>query len=190
MLQSLLREGMRRRFSGPPGGTSLKVTFKHWHDDMSAESFRITVGKGGVTIEGQVNPNGADYSSFHRGVSCLVNLVQVRNGKLALPTGVLVSRPATAWRGVHLFVGPDALDFHKKLWTRVLLLPSLLVWLLPSQSSRMSRPWQALLPPVPTWQPSWPRMPLAPRQLPRMPIPPIHRSSPGKPVLAPQFPPH
>ena len=29
--------------------------------------------------------------------------------------------PKVAWRGVHLFVGPHALDFHKKLWTRVLL---------------------------------------------------------------------
>ncbi len=25
------------------------------------------------------------------------------------------------WRGVHLFVGPNALEFHKKLWTNVLL---------------------------------------------------------------------
>lgn len=30
-------------------------------------------------------------------------------------------RPSIAWRGVHLFVGPDALAFHKKLWTNVLL---------------------------------------------------------------------
>ena len=25
------------------------------------------------------------------------------------------------WRGVHLFVGPNALEFHKQLWTNVLL---------------------------------------------------------------------
>lgn len=31
------------------------------------------------------------------------------------------SQPKVAWRGVHLFVGPNALEFHKKLWTNVLL---------------------------------------------------------------------
>lgn len=30
-------------------------------------------------------------------------------------------RPKVAWRGVHLFVGPNALEFHKKLWNNVLL---------------------------------------------------------------------
>ena len=29
--------------------------------------------------------------------------------------------PKVAWRGVHLFVGPDALQFHQKLWSKVLL---------------------------------------------------------------------
>ena len=48
-------------------------------------------------------------------------------GKLVLHTNGLVQvgsksqKPKVAWRGVHLFVGPNALTFHKKLWTRVLL---------------------------------------------------------------------
>jgi hypothetical protein len=36
-------------------------------------------------------------------------------------TGRFEARPKIQWRGVHLFVGPTALSFHKKLWTRVLL---------------------------------------------------------------------
>lgn len=38
-----------------------------------------------------------------------------------LSLSLLQGKPATAWRGVHLFVGPTALAFHKKLWTNVLL---------------------------------------------------------------------
>lgn len=37
--------------------------------------------------------------------------------KGALSTGA----PLVKWRGVHLFVGPEALELHKKLWTNVLL---------------------------------------------------------------------
>lgn len=29
--------------------------------------------------------------------------------------------PSVTWRGVHLFVGPNALPFHQKLWSKVLL---------------------------------------------------------------------
>jgi hypothetical protein len=37
-----------------------------------------------------------------------------------LPTGTLSDQPKSNWRGVHLFVGPKALPFQEKLWTRVL----------------------------------------------------------------------
>ncbi|MCC7230523.1 MAG: hypothetical protein IT203_09010 [Fimbriimonadaceae bacterium] len=77
--------------------------------------FRISIAKNRAIIEGDGLPGS------RQGLRCLLNLIQVRNGLLALPTCEIVSHPATQWRGVHLFVGPNALDFHKKLWTRVLL---------------------------------------------------------------------
>ena len=50
----------------------------------------------------------------------LVSLAFAKNGRLWLPTGQIKDAPAIAWRGVHLFVGPTATDFHRKLWDRFL----------------------------------------------------------------------
>jgi len=58
---------------------------------------------------------------FAPAASFLASLARARGGHLELPLGQVECRPATKWRGVHLFVGPNALAFHKKLWTNVLL---------------------------------------------------------------------
>lgn len=60
-------------------------------------------------------------SSLVRGLERLVDLSSVRAGHLAAPAGYWTERPVVDWRGVHLFVGPTALAFHKKLWSRYLL---------------------------------------------------------------------
>jgi len=54
------------------------------------------------------------------GLLKLASLVFLKNGHLYLPSGQLKDDPPTEWRGVHLFVGPQALAFQKKLWTNVL----------------------------------------------------------------------
>ena len=41
--------------------------------------------------------------------------------RINVPPGKMAGQAKISWRGVHLFVGPSAFEFHKKLWTKVLL---------------------------------------------------------------------
>ena len=50
----------------------------------------------------------------------LASLCYLSNNHLCLPTGTINDEPQIAWRGVHLFVGPTAASFHKKMWDRFL----------------------------------------------------------------------
>lgn len=53
-------------------------------------------------------------------VSTLAQLLFVQGGEVRLPTGHVRDWPRVAWRGVHLFVGPQALEFHERLIAKVL----------------------------------------------------------------------
>lgn len=52
---------------------------------------------------------------FRHGLRRIVELTRISNGHLVLPCGTWKDWPATNWRGVHLFVGPQAPQFHAKL---------------------------------------------------------------------------
>lgn len=97
-----------RRFAGAKSGMSLSLKTK-----PSGQGFRIVLTRSDVTVEAG--------ESFAAAASFLAGMARVRNGHLVLPSGTIECRPATKWRGVHLFVGPEALPFHKRLWTNVLL---------------------------------------------------------------------
>lgn len=64
---------------------------------------------------------GQDPEGIRNAIGTLSQIAFARDGELCLPSGIVRDWPATSWRGVHLFVGPEALDFHQKLWNRVLL---------------------------------------------------------------------
>lgn len=76
-----------------------------------------------ITIrpDGRVSVLGEEDEGLRNGLRRLASLAFVRDGRLWLPTGTLQDEPALEWRGVHLFVGPDAPAFHARLWQRVLL---------------------------------------------------------------------
>jgi len=63
---------------------------------------------------------GQDYEGLRHAITTLGQLFYAKDGKLCLPSGIVRDWPKVGWRGVHLFVGPDALAFHQKLWDRVL----------------------------------------------------------------------
>jgi hypothetical protein len=76
--------------------------------------YRIVIGPREVSVVGR-DKEGLEY-----GLERLAQTAFVRGGRLCLPTGTLKDWPTLKMRGVHLFVGPSAVEFHKKLWTRVL----------------------------------------------------------------------
>ncbi|RYG45456.1 hypothetical protein EON79_12590, partial [bacterium] len=106
---------LKRRFripvtAGPPvdidGGTA-KLGLK-------PGGYRIIVTPTKISVIGQED-EGLRYG-LHR----LAQLAFVKDGQLHLPTGLLLDQPVREFRGVHLFVGPEANAFQKRLWERVL----------------------------------------------------------------------
>lgn len=79
------------------------------------DGFKISISRQRIDIQSKSGINRS------MAVEYLSRLTKINNGALVLPTGTVEVRPKVKWRGVHLFVGPKALAFHKKLWTRVLL---------------------------------------------------------------------
>jgi len=86
--------------------------------DVQAQAFEIRIQRepeGNARIE--IDYGGEE--GLRHAVSTLAQLIFVRNGEPTLPTGRVRDWPSVAWRGVHLFVGPQALEFHERLIQRV-----------------------------------------------------------------------
>lgn len=81
---------------------------------IPAEGYEIWINRKTAIIRGE------DEMGLRHALRTLAQLVFVRNGKLCLPTATIKDWPSTDWRGVHLFVGPNAYDFHERLWENVL----------------------------------------------------------------------
>lgn len=73
-----------------------------------------------ISAEKGISVLGEEDAGLQNAVERLAALAFAKGGHLYLPTGYLYDDPKVAWRGVHLFVGPEALAFHRTLWTRVL----------------------------------------------------------------------
>lgn len=76
--------------------------------------YRIRISPTQVSVFGQ----GAE--GLRNGMIKLSQLAVVSDSKVILPSGEVTDTPSRDFRGVHLFVGPQSLAFHKKLWTNVL----------------------------------------------------------------------
>lgn len=109
-------EGLASRFVLPkPAGPPLA---------LDAGVSKLGIAKGGYRIEitdKSISVLGEEEEGQRNGMRRLAQLAFVKDGKLCLPTGYLRDWPSTEWRGVHLFVGPNAEAFHRRLWRRVLL---------------------------------------------------------------------
>ena len=81
---------------------------------LPAEGYEIRINSHYAMLLGQ------DAEGLRHAADTLVQLAFARDGKLCLPSGIIRDWPSVAWRGVHLFVGPQALEFHQKLWDDVL----------------------------------------------------------------------
>jgi len=115
-LESVAKESIRHRIAWTPSPEKpLQVRFVPTSESVGPEAFELTITHSGVTVMSK------GIAGSRHAVRTLAKLAEVHNLKLVFPTGTIKSSPATDWRGVHLFVGPTALEFHKRLWSRVLL---------------------------------------------------------------------
>ena len=78
-------------------------------------AYRITIRPTGISVVGEKD------EGFRYGLQRIARLAFVKGGKVYVPTGDLFDEPVNTFRGVHLFVGPQALAFQKKLVERVLM---------------------------------------------------------------------
>ena len=108
---------LARRFElVAPTSTTRKVTV-----DGGIHDFKLVPGAYEITIRPQsLTILGQDDEGVLSAVERLASLAFVRDGKVYVPTGVLRDGPRRDFRGVHLFVGPNATTFHQRLWSRVL----------------------------------------------------------------------
>lgn len=111
--------------------SALKQRFEPAVEDKTAAPVHVDGGvsklgfhPGGyqISITGSsISVLGEEDEGLHNGLKMLARLAVPHDGHIALPTGYLSSNPQIPWRGVHLFVGPEAPAFHRRLWERVLL---------------------------------------------------------------------
>lgn len=113
-----------RHFQGATFGSessALKISFSVRRRQRTDDSFRIDIRPHGVSIICDSIASETGRRAIRSALSLLCRLIRVKQGSYSLPTGYVECIPKIAWRGVHLFVGPAALAFHKRLWTNVLL---------------------------------------------------------------------
>ena len=113
----LLRAEIEKRFEFPEVGTlENRVSFDGGMSDFKQRegTYHLKITNDSISVYGQ------EAAGLRNAMYRLAHMVFVRNGKLCLPTGVIEDEPRSDFRGAHLFVGPQALEFHQKLWTNVL----------------------------------------------------------------------
>ncbi len=101
-----------RRSHQGTGATPVKVEIKR--QNLAAEGYVLTINGQGITISGQ------DAAGVRHGFQRLVQLARPYNGRLGFPHVTLRDWPSVSWRGVHKFVGPQALAFQSRFMDRVL----------------------------------------------------------------------
>jgi len=103
-----------RSWDWEKSGDTYPVQVKISPSITNLNGYQLAVRPDGATITGQ-SLEGARY-----GLRTLAQMVTVRGGQLGLPLATVTDWPAVQWRGVHLFVGPTALQFQTALSDRLL----------------------------------------------------------------------
>ncbi len=110
--------GLNRRFAPPTQDKSAPTI----HVDGGVSKLGLHAGGFQITITAtSISVLGEEDEGLHNGLRTLAQIAVPHNGRISLPLGYLGSNPQIKWRGVHLFVGPQAQKFQQKLWERVLL---------------------------------------------------------------------
>ncbi|MDI9640947.1 glycoside hydrolase family 20 zincin-like fold domain-containing protein [Kamptonema cortianum] len=95
-------------------GSPAKITARASNLNLPPGGYKIESNASGVTILGQ------DEDGIRYAIRTLALLAKPQGGRLIIPSTTITDYPSCRWRGVHMFVGPQAKDFQGKLINRVL----------------------------------------------------------------------
>ncbi|MBS1711906.1 MAG: hypothetical protein JSS71_09295 [Armatimonadetes bacterium] len=96
--------------SGPPTRVEIRI-----QPGVAKENgYRLQIDSTGAVLTGQ------SLEGLRYGIRTLAQLVRAQSGHMELPWVDIVDYPSAQWRGVHLFVGPQAVSFQGKLADRIL----------------------------------------------------------------------
>ena len=113
----LFRAEIEKRFELPEvGKLENRISFDGGMSDFKQRegTYHLKITKDSISVYGQ------EAAGLRNAMYRLAQMVILKNGKLCLPTGAIEDEPRSDFRGAHLFVGPQALEFHQKLWNNVL----------------------------------------------------------------------
>ncbi|MEI8280845.1 MAG: hypothetical protein WCG75_00425 [Armatimonadota bacterium] len=113
----LFRGELEKRFEMPEvGSLENRIAFDGGMSDFKQRegTYHLKITKDSISVYGQ------EAAGLRNAMYRLAQMAFIRDGKVCLPTGVIEDEPRSDFRGVHLFVGPNALEFHQKLWSNVL----------------------------------------------------------------------
>ena len=114
-LEKLLSAAVDRRFNTGHFGRAGKLNVQvHRTSNWKQGRYELVIQPHEASI------SAGDDEGIRMGLERLASLSFAKQGHLWLPTGSIDDEPGISWRGVHLFVGPTANKFHRKLWDRVL----------------------------------------------------------------------
>ncbi len=82
---------------------------------LPAEGFLLDITPQTVKV------TAADSLGLRHAAAALAFLVRSSGGRLLLPKGAVKDYPSGHWRGIHMFVGPNAVPFHKEMYEKILL---------------------------------------------------------------------
>ncbi len=113
----LLTQKLGERFEFPAKQTGQKMKIDGGMSDLQMREggYRLVIRPDGISMYGKGE------AGLRNAVYRLVQMAFVKRGKVVVPTGTIEDEPRSDFRGVHLFVGPQAPAFQKRLWENVLL---------------------------------------------------------------------
>lgn len=114
LFEALFAEAIRRLWQVPNTGYE-NIIAQASPGTLPAEGFYISTGSGKIRV------GYADTAGMRHAANALAFLARPVNGKLGIPEGMVNDYPSTSWRGIHMFVGPEATDFHRQMYEKVLL---------------------------------------------------------------------
>jgi hexosaminidase len=112
-LQRALDEVLQTRWQSPNSGNPVLVQLK-LGAQVPPEGYLLETTTSGAVVW------AADAAGLRNGVLTLAGLVHPQGGRLVIPVTRIKDWPSLRWRGVHMFVGPEALNFQSRLMAQVL----------------------------------------------------------------------
>ncbi len=82
---------------------------------LNTQEYRIEVSTDGIRIESSTD------TALQYALQTLAQATEWANGRLQIPCMRISDRPKSDWRGIHMFTGPTALEFHTRMYERILL---------------------------------------------------------------------